>query len=639
MEETAAKEVSCRLDIIEGRLTIRDPNNLLSAIHRSQMFYWGMQFDSSTRSYSGSHQDMDRIIRKITGYFERQEIPLLLTAEIEGILNTGDQSKIELDQARLRGAQLKNGEVGLEEYVDFLSFIDERIVRTLKQHQLKAALHLLEVSNGANFSVPGSGKTTVVLTVFHWLRYIGRANSLFVIGPPSCFGPWEAEYEAVIGNKPKIERLAGGDINNRTSKYYVNSDALSDLYLTTYQTLQRDYEQVRFLFNQQDHKFFLVIDEAHYIKQPDGAWPKAVLSVAPFAKIRCVLTGTPFPHSYVDSFNLFDVLWPKESPLNQDARIKIQSFSKGNRQKEAVSVLDKSIGSLFYRVRKHDLGLAPQDFRSPILVKMNQYERIAYDAVVGRIRELSKRDYFRDLDLKMSLQRGRMIRLRQAVSYTKLLQTAISEYEEELLDDEVSLKEIILSYDRFEKPAKLEALTAIVDALRKRSEKVVIWSNFVGTLKLIVKHLRTRGHTTELIYGETPTDKTSERDELTREEIINKFLLPTSELDILVANPAACAESISLHKQCSHAIYYDLSYNCAQYLQSLDRIHRVGGSEDKMATYHFLQYADTVDSDILENVRDKAMRMSALIDQDYPIYELDMFSIDDEITAYERLFE
>ena len=111
-----------------------------------------------------------------------------------------------------------------------------------------------------------------------------------------------------------------------------------------------------------------------------------------------------------------------------------------------------------------------------------------------------------------------------------------------------------------------------------------------------------------------------------------------SGIEVLLANPAACAESISLHKACSNAIYYDLSYNCAQYVQSLDRIHRVGGSEDKPAHYYFLQYEDTIDADILQNVQRKAQRMEDIIGQDYEIYSLDMFDEDDELQAYERLF-
>ena len=48
----------------------------------------------------------------------------------------------------------------------------------------------------------------------------------------------------------------------------------------------------------------------------------------------------------------------------------------------------------------------------------------------------------------------------------------------------------------------------------------------------------------------------------------------------LVAIPQACSESISLHKACHNAVYYDMNYNTSEFLQSLDRIHRVGGSEN-----------------------------------------------------------
>jgi SNF2 family DNA or RNA helicase len=231
-----------------------------------------------------------------------------------------------------------------------------------------------------------------------------------------------------------------------------------------------------------------------------------------------------------------------------------------------------------------------------------------------------------------------MMRLRQTISYAKLLGSAVVEYNENLLTDNLPLADIIRHYDDLETPAKLTALTEMITSLRARGEKVLVWSNFVQTLKLIVRRLEDLGHGVRLIYGETPTERTELQEEETRERIIAAFVDPSSGIDVLVANPAACAESISLHKACAHAIYYDLSYNCGQYLQSLDRIHRVGGSEDKVAHYYFLQYENTIDQDMLANVRRKSDTMSAIIDRDYPIYDLDMFSVDEELEAYERLF-
>ncbi len=272
------------------------------------------------------------------------------------------------------------------------------------------------------------------------------------------------------------------------------------------------------------------------------------------------------------------------------------------------------------------------------MIQMNKHERNVYDSIVEKIRNLSIGDDFKEFELLIRLRRGRMMRLRQCLSYARLLGTAVSEYSEELLDGKVSLADSIKHYDELESPAKLETMLALVEQLRQQGEKVVIWSNFVETLKLLRRSLEAAGHRTELIYGETPTESASVDQEMTREKIIEDFVSRSSGLNVLVANPAACAESISLHKECSHAIYYDLSYNCAQYLQSLDRIHRVGGSENKIAHYHFLQYADTIDEDILKNVLRKSDNMSAIVDQDYPVYSLDMFSEEEELAAYERLF-
>ena len=50
---------------------------------------------------------------------------------------------------------------------------------------------------------------------------------------------------------------------------------------------------------------------------------------------------------------------------------------------------------------------------------------------------------------------------------------------------------------------------------------------------------------------------------------------------VLVANYASCAEGISLHKACHDAIYIDRSFQADQYLQSVDRICRLGNSDVK----------------------------------------------------------
>jgi SNF2 family DNA or RNA helicase len=625
--------------IANDRLFISDKAGVISGKHLAQLHFWGFQYDSASKSFAATPRDVHVILDKLLAYFARCQIVCSLAKEVADGRAKHSLQKEEVGRALLRGAAVKAGDIRVHRPGGFVRFLSTEIPRKLKEHQVKAAIHLLAVGNGANFSVPGSGKTSVVLTVFHWLRQQNLADSLFVVGPPSCFGPWCDEFQTTLGSKPSVARLAGGDIGERRRQYATNKESACDLYLTSFQTLQRDWPRVKRLFEERGLRFFFVVDEAHYIKQLGGAWANAVLNVAKSAIRRCVLTGTPFPRTYSDAFNIFDVLWPNCPPFSARDRTKIEYSAQKKNDAEAVTILRQRIGPLFYRVRKRDLRLAQQEFAPPIIVQMAKYEKIVYEAIVDRLRSLSKDDDLRDIDLLIKLRRGRMMRLRQGVSYAKLLGTAVAEYNERLLEGNLPLTDIIAHYDALETPAKLTALLLLVQKLRRNGEKVVIWSNFVQTLKLISKQTQQAGHGVRLIYGETPTENSNVRDELTREKIIAEFVLPDSGVDVLVANPAACAESISLHKTCSHAIYYDLSYNCAQYLQSLDRIHRVGGSEKKVAHYHFLQYANSIDSDILSNLRKKARNMSAIIDQDYPVYSLDMFTADDELEAYERLFK
>ena len=624
------------LAISDGSLVVYDAEQQLRGRHAAQLNFWKFKYDPEAKAYKSKPHDVASVAQKLIKYFASHHLAVEVRSELAAICSKAEEKQSELRDSLLLGGRIKAGEIPAGTAKSFVDFAANKLARPLKRHQLKASLHLVSIVNGANFSVPGSGKTSVVLSVFHFLRDRGEVDQLFVVGPPSCFGPWREEYAAVIGSKPRVVILAGGQVEDRWRIY--NESAQADLYLTTYQTLSNDQERVAGWFSRIGAKTFFVADEAHYIKQQGGMWAQAVLSVTRLTQRRCVLTGTPFPRVYSDAFNLFDALWPAKSPIDEPDRIRIELCSKRQEIDQATDILERTIGPLFYRVRKRDLGLAPQVFHDPVTIEMRAYERKAYDEIVARVRAANKQDSLHDIDLVLRLRRGRMMRLRQSVSYAKLLATAVTEYPENLLEGELSLTDILTRYDDLERPAKLDALCELVDGLRKRGEKIVIWSNFIKTLHLIRDELAKMGNRVQVIFGETPTEKETVSAELTREKIIADFTSAHGETSILVANPAACAESISLHKACAHAIYYDLSYNCAQYLQSLDRIHRVGGSEDRPAHYYFLQYGDTIDADILDNVLAKARRMSAVIDRDYPIYSLDMFAIDEELEAYERLF-
>ena len=626
------------IDIKDGRLRITEIDDNFSPIHTSQLRYFGFM-KISPSEYLAITESSDQIIRKVLDYFSEAQVFFELSDECLKKTDLFISRKERFNKKIAKAQNFKNGIFDKEDFRLFNIFLDKHIKRKLLDHQRKAAYHLLLIQNGANFSVPGSGKTSVVLAVYEKLRLDGLVNTIFVVGPTACFGPWKNEFIETLGRIPNYRILAGGDSFARKLEYYNWGDNKGELYLTSFQTLLNDYKDAQKFLSNTNIKAFIIVDEAHYIKQIGGEWAKAVLSLASHGVFRCVLTGTPLPKAFSDAFNLFDFLYPETPPLDELTKSRIELLEKHKNDIKIKPIYEEKIDPLIYRVRKNDLGLIPAIFHPAVLIEMNTHEKILYHAILRKIRDFSIDDYLHNIDLIQRLMRGRIIRLRQCVSYAKLLMTALDSYEEDLLADDKYLASTIINYDHLEKPGKLIELSKMVESFQERKLKVVIWSNFIETIKLIKKELNSFGYKSEIIFGATPTETTLLSEEKTREQIRDEFVDKNSGLDILIANPAACAESISLHKTCFNAIYYDLSYNCAQYLQSLDRIHRVGGSELNQANYFFLRYQNSIDQDIMENLNNKAQRMYGLIDKDFNIYSLDMFSdiYDDDVDAYKRL--
>ena len=77
--------------------------------------------------------------------------------------------------------------------------------------------------------------------------------------------------------------------------------------------------------------------------------------------------------------------------------------------------------------------------------------------------------------------------------------------------------------------------------------------------------------------------------------------------------------SISLHKICHDAIYLDRTFDCGQYLQSLDRLHRIGLTASEVVTYHILFSNNSIDETIDRRLKEKEQSMLKILEDDLPI--------------------
>src|SRR3546814_10266278 len=100
--------------------------------------------------------------------------------------------------------------------------------------------------------------------------------------------------------------------------------------------------------------------------------------------------------------------------------------------------------------------------------------------------------------------------------------------------------------------------------------KILIWSYFLGNLDLLRRGLSDLVPFIEVLTGATPVAGREDDAAVelgTREDIIDRFH-STTDRAILIANPQAVAESISLHKACRAAIYFDRDFNDCRFFTS-----------------------------------------------------------------------
>lgn len=482
-----------------------------------------------------------------------------------------------LDSERDQVLSVKNNAVEKEPLSSLVGVLP---ARELLGHQKSAVQTALAIGNYADFSVPGSGKTTVALAVYALLKKGNIVDKLMVIGPASSFDPWEEELKAAFGTPPYLHRLTGTPRARENIFAYMT---LSEVLLSTYQMASREEEALRGLLSR--GRYLLVLDEAHNIKRySEGKWSETMLRLAPFAARRMILTGTPAPRDVFDLWTQFTFLWPSGSAVGSRTDFQ-REFQDGGSQ--AVADIVKPF---FHRTKKSDLGLPPPHYEITTLEPDSWppvQRRVVRLLEVRTLRDLQTLELrAEDIVTLRNWRRSRITRLLMAASNPGLLNIPDSD----LVDSSVggndhypSLDDMVGNYDSVETSAKIRWVIDKTRALVQDGKKVVIWTWFVGNIKLLQDRLSDLNAL--VAYGGLKPfeDEEDSIEELSREKNIRMFKEEQKNW-VLVANPAACAESISLHKACHDAIYVDRTFNCGQFMQSLDRIHRVGS--DAPVTYH-----------------------------------------------------
>lgn len=577
---------------------------LLSGVHRIYFVnVLGFEPAEDPVGYTSSQISNPKVLIDIINYLRTQEIDAELNANAQAAIQSFQAASNDLTAAGRAGRATKSEPLKQIEVPG--------LKRALKPYQVPAVAHALSVKNAANFSVPGSGKTAMVLSAFAILKARKEVKKIVVIGPRSSFVPWEEEFSACFGRKARSVRIAGA--RRERVKLYLRAEA-AELVLLTYQMASNDRDKLSYLL--QEYESLLVLDESHNIKRLEGGtWAPALINLGAYARRRMILTGTPAPNSATDLWSQMTFLWPNPPVLGTREQFKLQV---GSEDPGSLERLREQLFPFYWRIRKSELHLPKPRFRR-LPLELRPYQRAIYTALAAKV--LSDVVKAPSERAKLRVWRtARMVRLLQAASNPALLTQYSTEFQlPPLSASGLPVDELIRDYHKYETPVKVDMTLKLTRELVKKKQKVLIWTAFVHNIRTLERSLHDLQP--RIIYGDIPKDE-DENLEFNRERMIHEFrTLP--KYSVLIANPSACAESVSLHRVCTHAIYLDRTFNAAHYIQSLDRIHRVGMNPGDRVQYYLLQSQNTIDEVIDQRLAEKEVRMRALLDEDISVMNLE----------------
>ena len=554
-------------------------------------------------------QTVDFFIRE----FGRNNIELC--AKIKNYMTSIETSRLSYTNALHEGKKVKDKQKHSPN-------VSKKFRRHLMDYQKKSVEHMIVVGNAANFSVPGSGKTTITYAALsRWLDD-ETVQKILVIGPTASFLPWLEEYEICFGKQARFCRFNNADL---TSKIHELGPAF-DLFLMHFQTAMNHQSELKKFMCK--WKTALIIDESHYIKSPNlRKWASAAIQIAPYAAKRIILSGTPMPNSAKDLWTQITFLWPKNYPLGN------QQLYNNYVSKYGIDKYQSTLNSLFCRIKKDDLDLPIPKWHTRT-IPLNRKQQDIYDAIAAQTLQEFNKLTIRDQGQLQKFRIARMIRLLQTASNPGLLYEKSDEYaiNKDTFSEEFgfactiegplpkitpTLVEQIKNYSQYEIPSKMVSAAQLAKQLVQKGNKVIIWNSFIHNMS-IFKNRLLKEFEPIVING---TVSKEPDDMQNRDQLINKFK-DNPDFKILIASPASLGESVSLHKNlqnesvCNHAIYLDRNFNGAQYMQSMDRIHRIGMDRSIEVNYYLIIAKNTIDEVIHRRLNEKWRNMLNALEDD-----------------------
>ena len=238
-------------------------------------------------------------------------------------------------------------------------FFPDGLLCELRRYQelgVKYALHQEKVLLGDEM---GLGKTVQAIATLVSLKNTGATHFL-VICPASVITNWCREI--VEKSKLRVTKIHGAG-RNAALKDWVSAGGVG---VTTYETTGYFHLDDSFRFSQ------LVVDEAHYIKNPDAQRTKGVKAIARHAERLLFMTGTALENKVEEMITLIQMLQPRIA-----AQVQGMAFMA------AAPQFRMKVAPVYYRRKREDvLTELPEKIESKEWCTLSPMEEDIYERAV-----------------------------------------------------------------------------------------------------------------------------------------------------------------------------------------------------------------------------------------------------------------
>lgn len=435
----------------------------------------------------------------------------------------------------------------------------------LKDYQIEGVSWLqslvkYNLSGGLLADDMGLGKTLQILYFIEWhSQFINKEDKPYIIvAPVSLLENWENELYKFFDKTLPLTPLYGSrSVGRKFDKNIIEKLQRKQIILTNYETLRNSQLNLCAI----DYAC-VILDEAQKIKTPGTLVTNVAKAIR--ADFKIAMTGTPVENSLVDLWCIIDFVVPGLLGNAKEFAKKYQ-----NRLKDP----NTDVQALGIELREE--------------IKYYLTRRLKKDV----IEQLpSKTEYFPELEMPKV----------QADRYVSELNLANPENPQQksmlevihgiklisdhpfLIDksiDSYSVDELIAS------SAKLKQTIEIVDKIKQKEEKVIIFSDRKETQRLLKRVIRDKFYIEpSIVNGDTPSVASkAKKVELSRQQTIDKFE-SVYGFNIIIMSPISAGYGLNV-VGANHVIHYTRHWNPAKENQATDRVYRI--TQDKpVHIYH-----------------------------------------------------